>query len=289
MQKKLLIYDESLWQERPPRPENTLQLFITDRCNLRCKGCFYDKRLGSKDMSLDEYKNQVAAYLGQIGRVTLLGGEPTMHPQLEGMIGFNREHNLKTTVYTNGFDLDRLKGIGYEGISLRIGVHGRTISEKPLSGIKRTSAPVTIVYMLDKANQHELMGAAEEAARDFNLQSFYVSSIRRIDVTKNFWIDDDTTLPLAEYCDVAQNFVDNCPEGIKRLDISRRGLLYTEATNSAEAVKRCRFGNLFPNGDKIICPLDISLNKLSNNIEFDKRECTKNSECLLQKIVLIRK
>lgn len=287
MQKRLLKYDESLWQERVPKPENTLQLFITDRCNLRCKGCFYNKRLGSKDMAFDYYRNQVSIYRGQIDKVTLLGGEPTMHPQLENMVGFNRENNLKTTIYTNGFDLDRLQDIGYEGISLRIGVHGRTISEKPLIEVKRTSAPVTIIYMLDKANQHELLSAAEDAVRDFNLQSFYVSSIRRIDITKNFWIDNDTTLPLQEYCDIVQNFVDNCPEGIPRLDISRRGLFYTG--NSGEGIKRCRFGNLFPNGDKIICPLDISLNKLSNSIEFDKRECTKNSECVLQKIVLMRK
>lgn len=287
MQRFLLNYDENKWTESIAEPTNTLQLFITDRCNLRCEGCFYNKRLGKIDMSFEEYVANVDRYRSHINKVTLLGGEPTIHPGLEDMLKFNRDEGLKTTIYTNGFDLRKLEKMNPEGVSLRIGVHGRDTSDKPLSRVSRTDFPSLIVYMLSKANVSELVSAAEDSAREFNCLGFYVSSIRRIDLTKNFWIDSSDTLPLEDYCRVVQNFIDNCPDRIKKLHISRRGLLYTNKYR--EEITKCRFGNVFPNGDKIICPLDISLNKLAGELSFNERPCNKSSECVLQKIVLTRK
>lgn len=287
MQRFLLKYNEANWVEEDVQPRNTLQLFITDKCNLRCEGCFYDKRLGRKDMSFNEYVENVRKYRQHITKVNLLGGEPTIHPELEKMLEFNRGMGLETTIYTNGFDLGRLEGINTEGLSLRIGVHGRESSEKPLSRVFRTKVPSLIVYMLTNKNATELLSAADDAARDFNCLGFYISSIRRMDLTQNFWIDSEDTLPLDRYCEVVQDFVNKCPEAIEKLHIARRGLIYTK--NKKEEVKNCRFGNLFPNGDKIICPFDISLNKLTNELSFNEIPCDKNSECILQKIVLCRR
>jgi len=59
-----LQYDQSKWQELIPRPVNTLQLFITNKCNNRCKACFYAHKLGSEEMSFDDYKKIYAAELG---------------------------------------------------------------------------------------------------------------------------------------------------------------------------------------------------------------------------------
>ena len=36
-----LVYDMNKWKERITDPVPTLQLFITNKCNKRCAGCFH--------------------------------------------------------------------------------------------------------------------------------------------------------------------------------------------------------------------------------------------------------
>src|SRR3989338_5857008 len=136
-QKQFLKYDEALWQESPVIEENTLQLFITNKCNLRCKGCFYAHNLGKDEMSFEVYKSHILKHKDAVKKVTLLGGEPTLHSQLPQMIAFNQSLNLKTTVYTNGFHLENLGGISLAGVKIRIGVHGTYSSEKPLENVHK--------------------------------------------------------------------------------------------------------------------------------------------------------
>lgn len=267
-------------------PVNTLQLFITNRCNLRCKGCFYEHKLGKEEMSFEEYRVYVNKYKDDVKKIILLGGEPTKHNELGRMIEFNSNIGLKTTVYTNGFDLKRLEDMDITGVTIRVGVYGSISSEKPLSRVPRTKLPLDMVYMLRKDNVGELKEVARIAENEFDCRGFYISSIRDIAVTHDFWKDTDETLPLNEYCRVIQDFVDDYSGKIKKLNISRRGVLYTE--NTDDSVNCCRFGNIFPDGEKIICPFDISKKIISGELVFGKRQCNKNSSCLLRKIVLER-
>ena len=53
----------------------------------------------------------------------------------------------------------------------------------------------------------------------------------------------------------------------------------------------CRFSNIFKDGTRVTCPLDLGLiNKPDWNVETNKQEygrsCNKNNECLLQKVIL---
>lgn len=237
-------------------------------------------------MSLEEYRYYVEKYKGEIGKVILLGGEPTKHPKLREMIEFNKERGLKTTIYTNGFDLSMLQEFDLSGVKIRLGVYGSYSSEKPISKISRTTLPLDIVYMLRRDNVRELKETAEIAEREFNCTGFYISSIRDIAETHDFWKDTPETLPLDEYCRVIQDFVDSYSGNIRKLNISRRGVLYTE--NTDDSVECCRFGNIFPDGEKIICPFDISKKITSKELVFGKRPCNKSDSCLLRKIVLER-
>jgi len=283
----VLKYDRNKWREESVPAFNTLQLFITNRCNLRCRGCFYSHKLGGEEMSLDAYRAAVEPYLGRIGKIILLGGEPTMHEDLPEIIKFNQEHGLKTTIYSNGFDLAPLVSLDLAGVKIRIGVYGAQSGEKCLAQVKRTDLPVTIVYMLRRDNIGQLAAAAEMAEKDFKCDDFYVSSIRDIAATGDYWIDTPETVPAEEFAAIAQDFVDNYRGGLKRLHLATRGVLVTE-NNDFAGVKRCRFGNLFPDGEKIICPLDISKKLASPELVFDSRPCTKHHKCILQKIVLHR-
>lgn len=283
-EKKFLKYDPNLWQEAPVKEVNTLQLFITNRCNLRCKGCFYQSRLGKGEISFSEYQEYVLNYKSEIDKLILLGGEPTLHQDLQRMISFNQAEGLRTTIYTNGTNLENLEGISLGGVGVRIGVHGVYSSEKPLVKVPQTSLPVTIVYMLDRDNFKELFDAAKIAEQDFNCSDFYISSIRDIAQTHNYWLDTINTIPLDEYFSIVQNFITRY-DGKLNLHISKRGVIQSKFDN---AVDKCRFGNIFPDASKIRCPLDISLNKRCKTLEFNKVQCNKDKKCILRKIVLKR-
>jgi hypothetical protein len=279
----ILKYDKNQWQEVIPLPKNTLQVFITNRCNLRCKGCFMDERLGSDDMSFYDYTLHIMNHSTEIKKVIMMGGEPTLHPELPRMIEYNRILGLSTTIYTNGSNLEVLKGLDLTGVEIRVGVYGATTSEKPLINVKAGMLPITIVYMLRKDNINYLSYTADLASCFYNCKSFYISSIRDIAQTHDYWKDTEETVAPEEYAEIVQEFVNNYQGNIPEIHISRRGVLTTET--EYPIVNKCRFGNIFTNGEKIICPLDISLNKTVSELSFGERPCDKKG-CILQKIVL---
>jgi len=281
----LLHYNEGIWLEKIPAPLNTLQLFITNKCNLRCQGCFYRHKLGQTEMSLEQYQAYLEKYLPQIQKVILLGGEPTLHPQLPQIIALNQERGIKTTIYSNGFNLRPLEKINLDLVKIRVGVYGAQQSEKPLAKVTPTELPLTIVYMLRQDNISELAATAELAEKEYNCQDFYISSIRDIAATDNYWLDTAETIPVSNYAKIIQNFVDNYQGQIKRLHLATRGVIITK-NNDFTSVNRCRFGNIFPDQEKIICPLDISKKLTTNELSFDERACTKHYKCILQKIIL---
>lgn len=281
---EILNYNPKIWHEERAKPVNTLQLFITNRCNLRCKACFYSHKLGKSEMPFDDYKKHVRKYAKDVKKVILLGGEPTLHKDLSKMISFNDSLGLKTTVYTNGFNLKALENANLKNTQIRIGVYGSYSSEKPLAKVK-TSLPVTVVYMLRKDNVKELMETADMAEKRFNCKRFYISTIRDIAITGSFWKETAETLPLTEYAKVAQEFINNY-KGKMELHIAWRGVI--KGKDSPPIVTKCRFGNIFPDDEIIRCPLDISKRLTTKKLEFNKHKCNKNKCCLLCKIVLKR-
>lgn len=285
MEKRCLEYDAERWEELPKEPVNTLQLFITNRCNLRCGGCFNSHNLGKGDMALDEYETHVRQHADSIKKVVILGGEPTLHPDLPEMIRLNQSLSLKTTIYTNGFKIKRLEEACLEGVAVRVGVYGAERSERPLASVPATGIPLTVVYMLRKDNIDELMHAAYAAEMRFNCRDFYISSIRDIASTHDFWKDNEGTISNQDFFSIVQAFVSQY-HGQLNLHIAKRGVIKSGYESEAS---RCRFGNIFPNGKKITCPLDIALEKYCEGIKFRENKCNKDELCVLRKVVLRNK
>lgn len=281
---KRLEYDTSRWEEIVSKPVNTLQVFITNRCNMKCKACFYAHNIGKEEISFEKYRKKLLKYMHQIDKVILLGGEPTLYKDINRVIYLNTRLDLKTTVYTNGSNIKILENSDLSKTKIRIGVYGAKLSEKPLTKVPKTNLPVTIVYMLRKNNVKELMKTARMAEKRFNCQGFYISSIRDIAVTQDYWKDTEETLPLDKYFEVVQDFVNNYDGNINTIHIAKRGIIATKN----KPTKKCRFGNIFPDGKKIICPLDISKKIYTEKLKFNERQCNKNKECILQKTVLKR-
>jgi radical SAM protein with 4Fe4S-binding SPASM domain len=104
-------------------------LVINSGCNLRCNWCYLKGgEYNEVDMPFDLLK-KIVPFLKELGitNVTLLGGEPTLHPRLVEIIKELSEYGIKSWMITNGKKLkdkelsDALvkAGLGSVGISIK--------------------------------------------------------------------------------------------------------------------------------------------------------------------------
>ena len=235
--------------------------------------------LTSTILVLGAYQDHVREYLNEIQNVILMGGEPTLHADIGGMVAFNQRCGKKTTIYTNGVNLRALEDLDLTDVEIRIGVYGSTTTEKALSRVQRTELPVTIVFMLRNDNIDELPRVAA-MAEDFRCENFYISSIRDIAQTHDYWKDNEETVPLPVYYRIIQDFVD-CYTGRMNLHIARLGIITINNDRITEPVTSCRFGNIFIDGRKIICPFDIAKELYTDQLVYGQRKCTKNDSCIV--------
>lgn len=82
-------------------------LFVTARCNLLCKHCFYIEEIlnakNKKELSVEEY-DRIAHNMGPLMNVSITGGEPFIRKDLADIVlSFRRHaHTLFFNVTTNG-------------------------------------------------------------------------------------------------------------------------------------------------------------------------------------------
>lgn len=85
-------------------------VFITFRCNLKCKFCYFDWDDGSisrEDITLDEFKAVMEhpVFRGAV-RVTFGGGEPLLHEDMLTFLDIAYKKHLYTVIYSNGLLLE---------------------------------------------------------------------------------------------------------------------------------------------------------------------------------------
>lgn len=89
---------------------------ITDRCNLKCVGCnnfcpFVPSDI--EDPSIEQIKEDfelISKFKDSFGRLSLLGGEPTLHNQLDEILDLARQYFPKNDIVlvTNGLLVNRI-------------------------------------------------------------------------------------------------------------------------------------------------------------------------------------
>jgi radical SAM protein with 4Fe4S-binding SPASM domain len=86
---------------------HTVKLHLTTRCNLRCRNCYSDASR-PEALSRAELLGLLAELRGRPCRLDLLGGEPTLHPDLEEVVTYARREAGVASVflYTNGTRID---------------------------------------------------------------------------------------------------------------------------------------------------------------------------------------
>lgn len=120
-----------------------LIFFVTDRCNFKCKTCFYINGTGyntgkvEKELSIDEIR-KISSSIGKFSTLLISGGEPFLRDDLAEICEVFYLQNKVKCVHlpTNGFYIDKVYDTTYKilkkcsGINLIIGL--------PLDGLKET-------------------------------------------------------------------------------------------------------------------------------------------------------
>lgn len=139
--------------ELPVDRINTLQVFITNNCNLKCAGCFVRNIMGEekKYISIEEYKKAIFdAYNKGCKRITLIGGEPLLHPNIHSFIEENEKLNLKTTIYTNGYFLDNYKKEDLLSAKIRVSLYCESGKVKSVNSLPFAAVPFDVCFMVSR-------------------------------------------------------------------------------------------------------------------------------------------
>lgn len=82
-----------------------IQLYVTTRCNLDCDFCFNGKALAARDMSFPDF-TRIIGVLKTAGiiKLDMLGGEPTLHPDLMQFLRFAVQEGMRINLSSNGTD-----------------------------------------------------------------------------------------------------------------------------------------------------------------------------------------
>jgi MoaA/NifB/PqqE/SkfB family radical SAM enzyme len=164
---------------RPPACIPIGLLFVTNRCNLRCKMCGvceHENMRHDNELTTDEWK-QVILSLKKMrcALISSSGGEPLLRDDFYDIIRFAREQNIAFHMCTNGILLNRdrvlrLRDSGVNTVSISVespdpAIHeqlrGKGTFEKTIAGIRRLRelAPeihVGINYLITAINYHDM-------------------------------------------------------------------------------------------------------------------------------------
>lgn len=278
------------YEEIPLERRGTLQIFITNTCNLRCKGCFARSIIGENNshISIEEYEKVIKTLIKKGGKqVNLLGGEPLLHPKLKEILNLNKKYNIKTTIYTNGSFLYKYSKEDLDGIKLRISIYSYEGKIKSAKSLPKTDLKIDANFMVSRTTTvEELLDTAKYFEKNYNCPVFFISSLRELDnPRKEFFDDTEITMPVVQYKELVHNFL-NKYEGNMSIHVSKRGVF--ESTKTV-ADNTCGFANYFIGGKIIQCPYDIVNLKFQKDYEFNCRNCQHNSSCLMSKVKFKKK
>lgn len=84
---------------------SSIDLYITSACNRRCTYCFLSDSFfaSGQSMSVDTIRSIVDwAAAGSVEEITLLGGEPALHPDFPSIVSLVHDTGLRVRTVTNG-------------------------------------------------------------------------------------------------------------------------------------------------------------------------------------------
>lgn len=165
---------------RPPSSLPVALLFVTDRCNLRCKMCGVCEHEGPREtrpeLTTEEWKAVIRSLVKlKTSIVSISGGEPLLRPDIFEIIRYGSENKLAVHMCTNGVLLDRDKALklaesGVDAVSVSVESPDREVHEtlrgpntfdRTIEGIRllREVAPgvrIGINYLITAINYRDM-------------------------------------------------------------------------------------------------------------------------------------
>lgn len=292
-------YEEKVLERR-----NTLQVFITNKCNLGCDGCFARNVMAeapNKHMSIKEYTGIVKDFLRKGGgQINLLGGEPLLHPELRHILLINNDFDIKTTIYTNGKLLHKFTNAFFLGAKLRVSIYTLDCieafyDEEDLAEGKGAESLISDGVKFDAnfmisndTSVSELVDTANYVQKWHKCNVFFMfSELELNNEHGEFFCNVNGGIDALEYKKLVHGFLEEY-EGDMDIHISKRGVFESTTTLPDH---ECHFANKFIGGKVIQCPFDVVNLKYdaSDDYEFGDRYCQHNNTCLMSKIILTRR
>ena len=89
-------------------PVKVVTLEITSKCNLRCLHCYNDSGPHRYQFYSMEEMNCIVDKLDRmhVGRISLSGGEPLLHPHFFDIVAMIKERNIPWSIFSNGVLID---------------------------------------------------------------------------------------------------------------------------------------------------------------------------------------
>jgi molybdenum cofactor biosynthesis enzyme MoaA len=112
--------------------------FITNKCNLGCRHCFYHKALNKKIKiaGINEIENIIKSLKRPLRRLVITGGEPFLYPHLSQLVLAYQKINKPKRIFidTNGYATERIANtLGYLANKVHLPLHIQLSMDGPLT------------------------------------------------------------------------------------------------------------------------------------------------------------
>jgi MoaA/NifB/PqqE/SkfB family radical SAM enzyme len=204
------------------KDSSNLFFHILTKCNLACSHCYINREQhGDTTLSIDTIRDWLAIFSPKANQtnLVLLGGEPTLHPDLHIAVKEARRLGFKSiTIDTNGYlfhnILDKITPDDLDFLSFSLdgatrdtndAIRGKGSYDAVLSGIKRARAKgfaCSMIYTVSDKNIHEL-AQMPALVQKLGVDRFFIQVIgmrgesstsssqtpRALQVSKDSWLE----------------------------------------------------------------------------------------------------
>ncbi|MBU4319089.1 MAG: radical SAM protein [Proteobacteria bacterium] len=261
--------------------KNAANIFfhILTKCNLKCRHCYINpKQHGKNTLALEVIEKWLYFFSKKHkdANLILLGGEPTLHPDLHRVIKTSRDLGYQSvTVDTNGYlfhdILDRVspEEVDYFSFSLdgateglNDGIRGKGSFARCLSGLEKASRAgfqTSLIYTVSRMNIHEL-DAFSERVRHLPVNRVFIQVIGLRGKSGSDQ-QDGLQVSLNQWLDLVPKAAESMAKQGKKVVYPKVFLHPGEPFECAGKVASNYF--IFPNGRVYQCPLceDFPLNR----------------------------
>ena len=200
------------------RQATNIFFHILTGCNLKCRHCYINpEQHGHQTLPLATIERWLSAFEDKAGQanLVLLGGEPTLHPELAAVVKYSRRMGFKSiTIDTNGYlfhnILERVSPEEVDFFSFSLDgataltndrIRGEGSYEACLDGIRRTvksGFAASLIYTVSQANLHELE-AMVPLVRELGIKRFFIQvlGLRGHPAKENAGAVDDLISPVS--------------------------------------------------------------------------------------------